>query len=99
MATRNVNVVDTPGPGPAEDMYIPGAGGSSYELPAATTSTMGGVKKASSVAAVSAADATSTASTETVDPTEFAAVVTLCNELKAKLNSVLTNVKSAGQME
>jgi hypothetical protein len=38
---------------------------------------------------VTTADATATDSTETVDPDEFAAVVALVNELKAKLNSIL----------
>ena len=38
---------------------------------------------------VTTADATATASTETVDPAEFEAVVDLVNELKAKLNSIL----------
>jgi hypothetical protein len=38
---------------------------------------------------IATADATATASTETVDPTEFAAVVALVNACKAKLNSIL----------
>lgn len=38
---------------------------------------------------VTTADATATKSTDTVDPDEFAAVVALVNELKAKLNSIL----------
>ena len=38
---------------------------------------------------ISTADATATASTETVDPDEFAAVVALVNACKAKLNSIL----------
>lgn len=42
------------------------------------------------IALVTTADATSTASAVTVDPTEFAAVVTLVNALKAKLNAVIT---------
>lgn len=105
MATLNAHIVKTPGPDTQAtlDMYVDnpedlGGGGSDYVLPAATTSALGGVKKAATVASVSAADATSTASTETVDPTEFAAVVTLLNECKAKLNSVIANEKTAGQM-
>lgn len=39
--------------------------------------------------AIDLADATATASTETVDPEEFAAVVALVNACKAKLNSIL----------
>lgn len=46
--------------------------------------------KMTGITAVSTADATSTASTQTVDPTEFAAVVTLLNALKAKLNEVIS---------
>jgi hypothetical protein len=38
---------------------------------------------------IATADATATASTETVDPDEFAAVVALVNACKAKLNSIL----------
>lgn len=38
---------------------------------------------------ISMPDATATASTETVDPAEFAAVVALVNACKAKLNSIL----------
>lgn len=45
--------------------------------------------KLSDVAAISTADATSTASTETVNPTEFAAVVTLLNACKAKINAII----------
>lgn len=106
MATLNAHYVKEPGPDSQAtvDMYIDnpdelgGGSGEPYVLPAATTSALGGVKQAATVAAVSAADATSTASAETVDPTEFAAVVTLLNECKAKLNSLLANSKSAGQM-
>lgn len=103
MATLNAHVVKTPGPDTQAtlDMYFDNPedlGGGDYVLPAATTSALGGVKKAATVASVSAADATSTASTETVDPTEFAAVVTLLNECKAKLNSLISNEKTAGQM-
>jgi hypothetical protein len=40
---------------------------------------------------ISVADATATASTETVDPDEFAAVVALVNACKAKINSILVS--------
>lgn len=51
MATKNIKVVDEPGDGPFMEAYIDGdvGGGSSYELPAATTSTIGGVKMAAHV--------------------------------------------------
>ena len=42
------------------------------------------------IALITTADATSTASTVTVDPTEFAAVVVLLNALKAKVNAIIT---------
>lgn len=38
---------------------------------------------------IATADATATASTETVDPTEFAAVVALLNACKAKINTII----------
>lgn len=47
MATKNIECVDEPGEGPYMKAYI--KGGSSYELPAATTSTLGGVKMAAHV--------------------------------------------------
>ena len=101
MPTRNIHFVDDPGAGtPVEDVYadnLPeGGGGEPYVLPAATTSTLGGVKMAANVADVSAANATTTASSATVDPTEFAAVVTLANECKAKLNALLGALETAG---
>lgn len=52
MATKNIKCVDEPGDGPFMDAYIDGlpeGGGSDYELPAATTSTLGGVKMAAHV--------------------------------------------------
>ena len=101
-ATRNIHFVDDPGPDTqvVEDVYadnLPEVG-EPYELPAATTAAIGGVRKAATVAAVASADATSTASTETVSTAEFAAAVTLLNECKQKLNAVIANEKSAGQM-
>lgn len=71
-------------------------GGSEYELPAATTDQIGGVKKAAAVAAVASPDATSTASTETVSPAEFAAAVTLLNECKQKINALVSGGAAAG---
>ena len=41
---------------------------------------------------ISLADATATASTDTVDPNEFAAVVALVNACKAKINSIIVDV-------
>lgn len=64
----------------------------------ASTATAGVVKMATAVANVAAADATSTSSTETVNPTEFAAVVTLANECKTKLNALLAAERTAGQL-
>lgn len=45
--------------------------------------------KASGVSAVTTADATAAASDDGPTKAEFDAVVTLCNELKAKLNSII----------
>lgn len=39
--------------------------------------------------AIATADATATASTDTVDPDEFAAVVALVNACKAKINTII----------
>ena len=64
----------------------------------ASTATAGVVKMASAVSNVAAADASSTSSTETVNPTEFAAVVTLVNECKTKLNALLAAERTAGQL-
>lgn len=64
----------------------------------ASTATAGVVKMASAVANVASADATSTASSETVSPTEFAAVVKLVNECKKQLNDLISKAKTAGQM-
>ena len=64
----------------------------------ASTATAGVVKMATAVANVAAANATSTASTETVSTAEFAAVVTLVNECKTKLNALLAAERTAGQL-
>lgn len=53
MAVKNIKVVDEPGDGPYMEAYIDGLpeGGDTepYVLPAATTSTLGGVKMAAHV--------------------------------------------------
>ena len=100
-AIENVEWVDEPGPDTQatrkmHSLNSPG-GGDSYVLPAASASEIGGVKLATSVAAVASADAAA-ATGDAPTKAEFDAVVTLANELKTKLNSVLANVKSAGQM-
>ena len=64
----------------------------------ASTAAPGVVKMATAVANVGADDATSTSSTETVNPTEFASVVTLANECKTKLNALLAAERTAGQL-
>lgn len=64
---------------------------------AATTSAQGLVKKASATNAVASADATAAAG-DAPTKAEFDAVVTLCNELKAQVNDLITKAKSAGQM-
>lgn len=73
-----------------------GIGGSSYTLPAASTDAIGGVKKASTVADVSAVDAT--AAGEAYDQTVAQSVVTLANANKTAINSIIANLKSAGIM-
>lgn len=64
---------------------------------AATTSAQGLVKKASATNAVASADAV-VATGEAPTKAEFDAVVTLCNELKAQVNDLITKAKTAGQM-
>lgn len=64
----------------------------------ASTATAGVVKMATAVANVAAADAQSTASSETVAPSEFSAVVTLLNECKTKLNALLAAERTAVQL-
>ncbi len=63
----------------------------------ATTSKAGIVKKASSTAPVSSADAAQAAG-DAPTKAEFDAAVALLNECKAKLNDHLAKAKSAGQM-
>lgn len=71
-------------------------GGGSYELPAATVSAIGGVKKAATVAAVSASDAT--AAGGTYDQTAAQSAVALANANKSAINQILSNLKAAGIM-
>lgn len=71
-------------------------GGESYSLPEATTSTLGGVKKAPTVETVSAADAT--AAEETYNQAAAQSTVVLANANKAAINAILANLKSAGIM-
>lgn len=71
-------------------------GGGSYELPAASEDTLGGVKKAPTVAVVSAADAT--AAGASYDQTTAQSIVTLANANKSAINAILTNLKAAGIM-
>lgn len=73
-----------------------GIGGGSYELPAATTSALGGVKKAATVTAV--ADADATAAGDAYDKTAAQSLVTLANKNKATINSIIQNLKNAGIM-
>lgn len=63
----------------------------------ATTAKAGLVKKASATNAVASANATAAAG-DAPTKAEFNAVVTLCNELKAQVNDLITKAKSAGQM-
>lgn len=67
-----------------------------YVLPAASTS-IGGVKQATKVDNVSAADATNAVATNPTQA-EFNKVVALANETKAKLNAALAALKTAGVM-
>lgn len=67
-----------------------------YTLPAATAAALGGVKQSSVTALVAAADAAAAAG-ETVTKAEFDKAVTLLNECKAKLNSVISADRASGQ--
>lgn len=96
---RFKNVEDAPADGQAVQLvHIDGLPSGGSTPGNASTVTAGVVKMATSVANVAAADATSTSSTETVNPTEFAAVVTLANECKTKLNALLAAERTAGQL-
>lgn len=71
-------------------------GGESHVLPAATESALGGVKKAASVVAVSAADATAAGSA--YDQATAQSAVTLANANKVAINDILAKLKAAGIM-
>ena len=73
-----------------------GIGGGDCELPAATTSALGGVKKSTAVASVSAADATAAGSA--YDQTIAQSTVALANANKAAINQIIANLKAAGIM-
>lgn len=66
-----------------------------YTLPAATTAAIGGVKKASAVAAVAAADSAAAAA-DSVTKAEFDKVVAEANETKRQLNALISAGKVAG---
>lgn len=74
-----------------------GIEGEPYTLPEATASTLGGVKEAIAVAAVSAADA-STAISAAYTQAEVQAIATLANANKVAINQIITNLKAAGVM-
>lgn len=96
---RFKNVEDAPADGQAVQLvHIDGLPSGGSTPGNASTATAGIVKMATAVANVTAANATSTSSTETVNPTEFAAVVTLVNECKTKLNALLAAERTAGQL-
>ncbi len=73
-----------------------GIGGGEYELPAATTSALGGVKKSTAVSSVSVADATAAGSA--YDQTIAQSAVALANANKVAINQIITNLKAAGIM-
>ena len=73
-----------------------GIGGGEYELPAATTSALGGVKKSRAVSSVSVADATAAGSA--YDQTIAQSAVALANANKVAINQIITNLKAAGIM-
>lgn len=70
---------------------------SAYVLPEATSGALGGVRKASAVDTVSAADAAQAAA-ETVTKQEFDALVVLANANKAAVNGVIGAMTAAAQM-
>ncbi|MDM8162418.1 hypothetical protein [Collinsella intestinalis] len=92
-------VEDAPADGQAvQPVHIDGLPSGGSTPGNASTATAGVVKMATAVANVAAADATSTASSETVAPSEFSAAVTLLNECKTKLNALLAAERTAGQL-
>lgn len=79
------------------DNWPEGGGGSSYVLPAASSGALGGVKLASAVADVAAADA-STAISGTYTQTEVQAIATLSNANKAAINGLLAALRTSGAL-
>lgn len=77
MAVKNIQVVDEPGDGPVMKAHINGlpGGGSDYELPAATTSTLGGVKMAAHVASAAGDTVTNAEFEALLDALEAAGIV------------------------
>lgn len=73
-----------------------GIGDGDYELPAATTSALGGVKKSTAVASVSVADAT--AAGAAYDQATAQSTVALANANKAAINQIIAGMKAAGIM-
>ena len=71
--------------------------GGTYVLPAATTTALGGVKKAAAVSSVSAADAT--AAGDAYDKTTAQSAVFLANANKAAINALISKLKAAGIVE
>ena len=78
------------------DNWPEGGGGGSYELPAASSGALGGVKLASAVANVSAADAT--AAGEAYDQATAQTAVTLANANKAAINELLAALRASGAL-
>lgn len=78
MATKNIKVVEKPGDGPYMDAYIDGlpeSGGSDYELPAATKTTLGGVKQAAHVASATGDNVTAAEFETLLDALEAAGII------------------------
>ena len=73
-----------------------GIGDGDYELPAATTSALGGVKKSTAVASVSVADAA--AAGAAYDQATAQSTVALANANKAAINQIIAGMKAAGIM-
>ena len=71
--------------------------GSSYTLPEATTSSLGGVKKAAVVTAVSSPDATTAGAA--YDQTVAQSAVTLANANKTAINAIISSLQAAGIMD
>lgn len=73
-----------------------GIGSGGYELPAATTDALGGVKKAASVTGISVSDAA--AAGTAYDQAAAQSTVALANANKAAINQIIASMKAAGIM-